>query len=395
MVALTTSTTAEKWHDRDAVRLGNGVMEAVLLRGGGHIAELRLSRGAAAVNCLWPAPWPTADPDDAYCKTLAENYGGVPAGAFLAMYTGHALCLDIFGAPSNEDAARGMPLHGEAAARTWSFDTIDRGCTARVELPIAQLDCERRARLADDAAVLFIEERVHNRGAVPREIHWVQHLSLGPPFLETSHSRIDASLDRGRTWPLGYEGHAILRDDADFTWPHAPAIDGGALDLGVPFARPGYGFVAAARVDAAREFAYIAALNWQVGLVLVYCFPRAAFPWVAIWEENCARPGVPWNGIARVRGMEFGTTPMPVGRDAIRTMGNLFDTPGSRVIPQGAVLQARYLAAIAEVPLNWRAITDVVPGRDGLIIAGPHNRELISIAAAGIEEFLQEGYREG
>jgi hypothetical protein len=374
------------------VRLSNGVMDAVLLRGGGHIAELQLTQAAGnAINCLWPAPWPTADARDTDFNALANKYGAAPAGNFLAGYTGHALCLDIFGAPSNEEAARSVPLHGEASARMWSFETIDRGCTARVDLPAAQLEFERSASLAEDAAVLFVDERVYNRGPAAREIHWVQHLSLGPPFLAAGQSAIDASIDRARTWPLGYEGHAMLRDDADFDWPHAPALDDTMLDLRTPFARSGYGFVAAARVDTAREFAFISALNWQLGLVLVYCFRRADFPWIAIWEENCARTSAPWGGNAQVRGMEFGTTPMPVGRDAIRAMGNLFDTPGSRMISAGGIFHANYLAAIAAVPSDWREISNVKPGRNTLIITGHRNSTPITIAANGLHDFLNEG----
>jgi hypothetical protein len=392
---LTALAIAEAWKNRDAVRLSNGVMEAVLLRGGGHIAELWLTGSAGAtMNCLWAAPWPTADPCDPDFKTLAEKYGAAPVGEFLAAYTGHALCLDIFGQPSEEDAAWGIPLHGEAAARMWQTETSERGCTARVALSVAQLEFERRVLLAEESAVLFVEERVRNCGSAPREIHWVQHLSLGPPFLEPGFSAIDASLDRGRTWPLGYEGHAALRDDTDFDWPHAPTMDGAALDLRIPFARPGYGFVAAARVDEAREFAYIAALNWRLGVALVYCFRREDFPWVAIWEENCVRTGAPWNGSAQVRGMEFGTTPMPLGRDAIRAMGNLFDTPGSRTIPPGGTLEARYLAVIASIPSGWREITDVVPGHNALTITGPRNSQPVTVAAEGIYDFLHEGRRE-
>lgn len=369
-------------------------MDAVLLRGGGHIAELRLtSIGGIAVNCLWSAPWMMSDPSDAGFRALADRYGGAPAGDFLAAYTGHALCLDIFGPPSDQEAARGIPLHGEAAVQMWGIETTERGCIARAALPEAQLEVVRSVALAEDSALVFVRERVHNYGSADHEIHWVQHLSFGPPFLAPDVSAIDASLDRGRTWPLGYDGREALRNDADFQWPHAHAADGGLLDLRQPFARPGCGFVAAARVDVTREFAFVAALNWQLGLVLVYCFRRADFPWVAVWEENCARTSAPWSGKAQVRGMEFGTTPMPMGREAIRAMGNLFDTPGSRMVPAGATLEARYIVAIAHVPPEWRKIANVAPDRGALLITGPSDSDPISIAAAGVGDFLHEGRR--
>jgi hypothetical protein len=367
-------------------------MEAVLLRGGGHIAELRLvAPHGPPVNCLWAAPWLTADPGDAEFETLAEKYGSAPVGKFLAGYTGHALCLDIFGLPSEQDAARGVPLHGEASAREWTFDPIAGGCVGRVELPVAQLGFERRITLAENAAAVFVEERLENRGALAREIHWVQHLSLGPPFLAPGESTVHASLDRAAPWPLGYEGREMLRSDVEFQWPLAPSVDGGLLDLRSPFQRPGYGFVVAARVENAGEFACIAALNCRLGLALVYCFRKRDFPWVAVWEENCARSGAPWSGAAQVRGMEFGTTPMPTGRDDIHALGNLFDTPCSRILDEGGVLHARYLAAIAAVPVDWREVADVVPGRDTLTLFGARNSEPVILAVEGVDHFLHEG----
>ncbi len=391
---MTIRVIAGQWKNRSALRLTNGVMDAVLLRGGGHIAELRLAEPhGPTINCLWCAPWPTADPDDPGFNPLAERYGADPAGPFLAGYTGHALCLDIFGPPSQEDGARGVPLHGEASAREWHLEPIARGCVGRVELPVAQIDFQRRVSLAEGAAVLFVEERVEHHGDSPREIHWVQHLSLGPPFLAPGDSSIHACLERAVTWSLGYEGRELLRGDTAFEWPYAPSFDGSALDLRLPFQCKGFGFLAAAQVDPGREFAYIAALNFQLGLALIYCFRRQDFPWVAIWEENCARTGPPWNGTAQVRGMEFGTTPMPVGRNAIRAMGELFDTPGSRMMQPGDVLEARYLAWITAVPRDWREITGVVPGRDTLTVFGPRNSEPIVTVTKGLNDFLLKGDR--
>lgn len=386
---------AETWNGRSAMRLSNGVMEAVLLRGGGHIAELRLiNDGSESVNCLWAAPWQTADPGDTDATALAEQYGGAAVGKFLAGYTGHALCLNVFGLPSDEEAERGVALHGEAAAREWSFDTAAGECVGRVELPVAQLAFERCAKLADGTAVLFVEERVENRGAEAREIHWVQHLSLGAPLVEAGCSRIDTPLDRGRTWPLGYEGCEMLRSDTEFAWPFGPAVDqgpSGTVDLRAPFARAECGFVAAAEVDPERQFAYVAALNWRLGLALIYGFRRHDFPWVAIWEENCARTSAPWNGRAQVRSMEFGTTPMPLGHAAIRAMGNLFEIPGSRAIDAGGVLEARYFAAIAEVPRHWHGIGHIAASGNQLTVVGAGNNEHVTLAAEGISDFIEEG----
>lgn len=370
-------------------------MEVLLLQGGGHVAELRLIPGAGpTVNCLWEASWHTADPDDTDFHMLAEAYGSDPVGPFLASYTGHALCLDIFGPPSPEEASMRVPLHGEAAVQNWHLEPTADGCVARVALPSAQLEFERTVSLARGTSVLFVTERVENRNSQEREIHWVQHLSLGPPLLSAEHSSIYASLDQAMTWPLGYEGHELFRDNLAFEWPMALSVDGGKVNLETPFQYCGSGFVVAARVQPEREIAYIAVLNRKLGLALVYCFLRKDFPWIAIWEENCARPYAPWNGVTRVRGMEFGTTPMPIGRNAIRERGNLFETPGSRFIPSGSAVRARYIACIVQVPSSWSAIREILPTQDALILIGRDGNERVSVAATNLLDFLLKGRKE-
>jgi hypothetical protein len=391
-ISLTVQAIPEKWNNRNALRLTNGAVEVLLLAGGGHFAELRLSNPhGPTMNCLWTAPWPTADPDDADFGNLAETYGAAPAGPFLAGYTGHALCLDNFGPPSASDAAQGIPLHGEAAAQKWEFELMAEGCVGRVELPAAKLQFQRTVSLLKDSSVIFVEETVTNHGAAAREIHWVQHLSLGPPFLSPGQSSIHASLDHSMTWPLGYEGREMLRDGAAFEWPHAPSVQDGTLDLRIPFQRRGAGFLAAARVDITREIGYISVLNWDVGLALIYCFRREDFPWVAVWEENCARLAAPWNGVAQVRGMEFGTTPMPLGREAIQTMGSLFATPGSRIVPSGGTLHARYIACVAAIPQDWREISNVIPGQNVLTLVGPRSADRLQLPAEGLHELFLKG----
>lgn len=186
----------------------------------------------------------------------------------------------------------------------------------------------------------------------------------------------------------------MLRNDTPFTWPMASSVECETINLESPFQRPGCGFVVAARVSPEREMGYVAALNRDFGLALVYCFSREDFPWIAIWEENCARADEPWKGVTQVRGMEFGTTPMPVGRDAIRKMGNLFGTPGSRFIPAGAKVHARYVACIVRVPASWNAISEIAPAQNSLTLIGPHNGERVSIAAEGLLDFLSKGSAE-
>jgi hypothetical protein len=380
-----------RWKGRDALSLGNGRLQAVILACGGHIAELcLLDREGASMNLLWESPWETADPGTSDARRLSEAYGGMPAGPFLAGFTGHALCLDLFGPPSPEEAERGISLHGEASMQTWKLDETDAGCVTQAVLKHSEMHMLRTLTFADNDSAVLVEEVLENRSDTAREVHWVQHVSLGAPLLEEGNCSIAAAVDQCKVWPLGYEGREALRADGEFIWPWAPAAGGGMRDLRVPFQESGRGFVAAARVAEGGGFAYIAALNPALGLALVYCFRREDFPWVAIWEENCAREEAPWNGTTRVLGMEFGTTPMPLGRDAIRALGPLYNTQVVRVLPAGGHCSAKYAVCAARVPKTWRAIEGIRVTEQGMEIVGAERPECIRISAAGLDEFLSK-----
>jgi hypothetical protein len=88
--------------------------------------------------------------------------------------------------------------------------------------------------------------------------------------------------------------------------------------------------------------AYIAVHNRHHGLVAGYYFDRSVFPWIALWEENRARQYAPWNGITRVRGIEFGTSPMPHGLDQARKLGRLFDHAVLTSLPASSEVSTCY-----------------------------------------------------
>lgn len=382
-----------RWRGRRAHALSNGVMELVALSGGGHVASLRFLHGSGypGTNVLWEAPWETADPGTARARKLAPRYGPRFVGEFLASFTGHALCLDYFGAPSEAEVKLGLPLHGEAAASTWRG--TQAGTNSRtpevkwqVQLPSAGLLFERRIRLCRDSSVALFEECVANQRTEDHFFHWVQHVTLGRPLLEPGSSAVFLAGTRAKSWPHGYEGRSLVADNQEFSWPHAPRARQGLANLSLPFSKRRTGAVACVLSDPTREISFIAALNWKLGLACGYCFRRKDFPWITVWEENCARGYAPWNGATQARGMEFGTTPLPVGKQGVFEMGNLFATPGWRRIPARGKSCVSYVAFLAAVPRNWRAIRDVRVERNLLVVSGARSKDTIKLAAPSFKE---------
>ena len=249
------------WKNRRACRLSNGSIEITILFGGGHIADFRLA--GSPLNALWEAPWETIDPHTFFLAEHGAVYGEGIAGKFLSGYTGHALALGYFGMPSPEEAAQGLPLHGEAASAEWTAVATEQGedfasLTLEVEPPVYALRFRRKITMHANALTAAIDESVVNRSGAEITLQWVQHAAFGEPFYTKADASLFVPVTRARTWPIGYEGHELLPSDVEFEWPDAATVDGQRVDLTTPFAQDGTGFVASLLIPAERNLAYIA-----------------------------------------------------------------------------------------------------------------------------------------
>lgn len=134
-----------------------------------------------------------------------------PAGAL-----GHFLCLDGFGAPSEEEKAAGWPFHGEASKQ--QFETIRESATKgavtlklSARLPLAQEAVTRTMTLLEGENVVYVSTEVENLLAIDRPLSWAEHATVGPPFLLAGHTVIDiaATSCRVRAEKAGSTGKLV------------------------------------------------------------------------------------------------------------------------------------------------------------------------------------------
>ncbi len=385
---------SSSWHGRQAFVLENDLIRLITLTGGGHIAEFRFREGSglSTMNPLWIPPWKTIEPYRYQEKAHAAAYGTPVVGRMISGIVGHNLCLDYFGGPSEEEARQGLSIHGEAPSLRWRKVRVhvskqEVALELAVRLPVARLRFRRQIVIRRGESVVYFREEVLNEAKADHFCHWTQHVTLGPPFLSPEQSRVFISGTRSRTFPHGYEGKALLDSSRNFRWPHAPTAAAASVDLGQPFIRAGLGFVATVLLDARRNQEYIAALNTREHLLLGYCFARADFPWAAVWEENRARTDAPWSGRTQARGLEFGSTPFPVGRREAFTNGSLFGAPPFSVIPARGRKTVDYMSFLAGVPQGFREVGDIhcVPGQ--ILIkgrGGKDSRGKVCLSASGL-----------
>ena len=378
------------WRGRAAYTLQNDLVQLVTLPGGGHIAGFQFlpGTGLPALNPLWTPPWKSIEPTQYQAAKHAKTYWPVDEGKLLAGIAGHNICLDYFGGPSAEEAAQGMSTHGEAPWSRWQktrqrATAKDTALTLSVRLPVVGLRFSREIRLRRGESVAYITETVVNDKKVDHLFHWTQHVTLGPPFIDADACRVAVSGTRGR--PLvGAYGENDLLAAGDFRWPLAKTTDGADVDLTRTLTHPGKGIVASVLLNPRRTVEYVAALNQPKRLLIGYCFRRSDFPWVAIWEENKARAVAPWNGRAQTRGLEFGSTPFPVGRRKAFANAPLFDTPTFSVVPAKGKVTARYCCFLAQVPEGFGDVRDIQVNDRAILVQGTALPDTVTVPAAAL-----------
>jgi hypothetical protein len=352
---MSSSSSSSLYRGRRAATLGNDTVRVTALVEGGHIAQILDTR--TGVNPLWTPVWPSVEPSQFGAEHQAV-YGSGPDGKLLAGIMGHNLCLDIFGGPSDAEAAAGLTAHGEASIAPYDTVITDGRMSMRAQLPMAALTVERELTLFYRS--VHIRETVRNVSACDRPVGWTQHVTLGPPFLENGLTEFRASATRSKVFEAGFGAGDYLAPGAEFDWPMAPRHDGGTADLRRLTDAPVSSAYTAHLMDPRREHAFFVAFSPRARLAFGYVWRRADFPWMGIWEENRSRVASPWCGESIARGMEFGASPMPETRRQMIDRGHLFDVPTYRWLPAGSATTVEYWAVLRasdEVPdvLEWPA----------------------------------------
>jgi hypothetical protein len=352
-----------------------------VLTGGGHIASFRfVGRGP---NLLFETAWTTIDPQTFDERRDASIYGGGPAGRSLSGSTGHSVALGYYGFASKSETQAGLPQHGEAASIVWRVLKISGGGSAKVSMevkaPVSGLRLHRDIELRRGESFARIRETVSNERKTENFFQWVQRATFGEPLLAPKVSVVTVPGFRGRTSETSYDGKDLLAKNQQFRWPIAASAHGGSCDLRQAFHQDGKGYEAGVLLDSTRDTGFVAVFNPELRIAAGYSFPIKNFPWVALWEENRARTGTPWNGTTRARGLEFGTSPFATGLAASVFDGPLFETPVLASLDAGASVTADYRLFAAEVPPTWEAIGDVRDDGDQIILRGTHRSETVRI----------------
>ena len=331
-----------KFYGREAVQVENELVRVTVLREGGHVAEILHKE--SGVNPLWIPPWTSIEPSS-YRADAHPEYGGNSESKLLAGIMGHNLCLDMFGPPSDEEAAAGLTVHGEASVVAYQVDVSKGAVKLVADLPLAGLHFERMVALSPGSESVQFEETVENLLALDRPFAWTQHVTLGLPFLQHGKTQFALQAEKSRTFETAF-GKSALATGADFSWPMAPLKNGETADLSTFTAEASSAKFTTHLLDRRSEQVGFSAYDPVTQIEFGYEWQRADFPWLGIWEENRSRADPPWNLRTVACGMEFGASPFPETRREMIDRGGLFGIPGYRWLEAEGRATVRYSASI-------------------------------------------------
>ena len=271
----------------------------------------------------------------------------------------HFLCLDRWGAPSEAEAAAGVPFHGEAARVSWKLlgsNATDAEMTA--QLPLARLAVKRTVRL--QGGVALVREAVTNLAPLGRIYNMVQHPTIGPPFLDQA-TVVDANARQGfmQSSPLPNPENPMV------VWPQA-LKDGVPVNLRELKDDPNPNVVSFVIDD---ETGWAAAVNAAKGLMIGYAWKTADYPWFNAWRH--VEGGQPV-----ARGLEFGTTGLHQPYAVLVKKGRIFGRPLYSYLDATDTAVRSYQVFLLRVPRSYRGVARITRKGGELVVGGRDGSEL-------------------
>ena len=263
-------------------------------------------------------------------------------------FEGHFVCFDRWGPPSEGGKANGFVHHGEINTLKWTLlsepqkkDALT-GFTTTCSLPMGGLQLTRTIEMPENESLFFVREEIKNLNKYGRMFNIVQHVTLGPPFLDKStlfdinakkgfENKEDGSLDQEEpviTWPAAeYKGKEINLRQFHTEWPRVVS------------------FV----YDRNELYAWVTACNPTKNLLLGYLWKTENYPWINFWRSM-------ENNVPYAFGMEFGTTGLHEPFPVLARKGKIFDRNIYDFIDTGEILTKSYTVFLAKIPSDYKGV---------------------------------------
>ncbi len=306
------------------VELENSKMVLLVNLSGGAYIDFHLKE-----NPLNPVNWKTENPEE-------------------PPFMGHFLCLDRWGPPTEAEKANGFGHHGEVATREWKLqkqfqkEGYISTCKMSCRLPLSGLRVTRKIKLSENEPVFHVTEEIENLNKFGRMFNMVQHVTLAPPFLDSTtlfdnntekgfEDKEDGSLNQEEPimkWPeTVHEGEPISLRRFQYPWPRVSSFVFGDD----------------------QEYGWATACNPGKNLLVGYFWRTKDFPWINFWRDM-------EDGIPKAFGIEFGTTGLHEPFPVVAQKGKIFDRNIYDFIDAGEIISKSFTAFLFQVPIDYQGV---------------------------------------
>jgi hypothetical protein len=319
---------------RKQVVLDGDKAQVVFDLGGGGLTGFCLTDPGHPACGLTPLAWNNPEADQLDAREMA-----------------HFLVLDRWCKPTAAEMKNGMPFHGEAPHSHWkviqapsrSGKTV--AVTAGVDLPLAGLSFVRTMKLS--GTILHVEEKITNPKPVGRAYNMIEHVSLGPPFLDGT-VLVDTKVAKGFTQE--FKPRLPVPEEPAVGWPEYE-YKGRQINMRTMTNHAGP-LVTSYIMDEDQEYGWATACHPGKQLLIGYIWKTKDFPWLNLWRHVV-------RGKPKARGLEFGTTgwlqPFPM----LAKKGSIFGRQLMDWIDADQTVSKKFTAFLAAVPPGYRGVADL------------------------------------
>lgn len=278
------------------VVLENDVLRVTINpRVGGTITAIR--HKSTNLSVLGTVPW---EPVDA----PLESFAAPDEPAWLTRYTGGWPLLFPNGGDACTFEGVHHGFHGEASISPWEAEA--RTSDIRLTRRFQSVPVRMQRDISLDGDLVIVRERVQMDGNQPLKAMWGHHPTFGSDLLDGAFEiRTGArtiAVDRGYDPPAnpllpGAVGH----------WPMVQG-KAGMVDFSRPGQGPTAGTMAALAFLRDFDFPWISIRRLDDAIAVALSWDAAVFPYAWLWCEFGGTADAPWNGRARLIGLEPNST---------------------------------------------------------------------------------------
>ncbi|MEL6192641.1 MAG: hypothetical protein AAFR66_11350 [Bacteroidota bacterium] len=272
-------------------------------------------------------------------------------------FRGHFMALGNWAVPGEGEEEAGIVVYGgvntyhwdilQAATETQEGVYLKTACTTGLE----GLRIERETLLHREKSLVEIQETITNLLPIGRAYQFLQHPTIGPPFLD-EHLVVNSNASKGffNRGPFAADRIKIPEEDV-YDWPMAILPEGEHnLEKTLGY---GDGFLSTHIFPDSATQGWVTAHNLKQNLLIGYVFSTKDYPWIHFWQRST-------DGVLEARAFEFANVGIsePI-RDLITSESHFHGRSSIEFLDAGESQHKFYFMFLWKPPQDLQRIKDV------------------------------------